>query len=77
MVLAGGLRLAALGLVAGFAGAWPAVRLLETMLYDVTRTDPATWLVVAAAITVATLAACVVPALRASRLQPLDALRQE
>ena len=63
-----------LGLLAGFACAWPAVRLLETMLFDVTRTDPATWIGMAAAVTLATLAACAIPALRASRLDPLDAL---
>jgi predicted permease len=77
LVLSGGLKLSALGLIAGFACAWPAVRLLETMLYDVTRTDPATWIGMAAAVTLATLAACAIPALRAARVQPLDALRQE
>jgi ABC-type antimicrobial peptide transport system permease subunit len=77
LVLRGGLKLSALGMIAGFACAWPAVRLLETMLFDVTRTDPATWIGMAAALTVATLAACAIPALRASRLEPLDALRQE
>jgi putative ABC transport system permease protein len=77
LVLAGGLKFAALGLIAGIGCAWPAVRLLETMLYDVTRTDPATWIGMAAAVTLATLAACAIPALRASRLDPLDALRQE
>ena len=77
LVLAGGLKFSALGLVAGFACAWPAVRLLESMLFDVTRTDPATWIAMAAAVTLATLAACAVPAMRASRLHPLDALREE
>jgi hypothetical protein len=64
-------------LATGFACAWPAVRLLESMLFDVTRTDPATWIFMAAALTLATLAACAIPALRAARLHPLDALRQD
>jgi predicted permease len=77
LVLSGGLKLAAFGLLAGLACAWPAVRLLETMLFDVTRSDPATWIGMAAAVTFSTVAACAIPALRASRLDPLAALRQE
>jgi ABC-type antimicrobial peptide transport system permease subunit len=77
MVLTGGLKLSAIGLAVGFACAWPAVRLLESMLFDVTRTDPGTWIGMAAALTIATLAACAIPAARAARLHPLDALRQD
>jgi len=77
MVLTAGLRLAVIGMALGFACAWPAVRLLETMLFDITRTDLTTWIGTGAAVTLATIAACVIPALRAARLDPLEALRQE
>ncbi len=77
LVLTGGARLCAVGLLCGFACAWPAVRLLESMLFDVSGTDPGTWAAMGAAVILATLAACAVPALRAARLDPLDALRQE
>ena len=77
LVLTGGAKLCLLGLAAGFACAWPAVRLLQSMLFDVSGGDPATWAAMGGAVILATLAACAVPALRAARLDPLDALRQE
>jgi ABC-type antimicrobial peptide transport system permease subunit len=64
-------------MLVGLAGALGASRLLETMLYGVSHTDPATYLGIAAAITVVALAACAVPAWRATRVDPLEALRQE
>ena len=77
LVLGGGTKLAAIGLAVGFAGAWAATRLMETMLFGVERTDAATYGAMASGVAVVTLAACAVPAWRASRVDPLVALRQE
>jgi predicted permease len=77
MVLANGVKLAGLGLALGFAGAWAATRLLDTLLYGVQRTDPATYAAMATGVGLVTLAACAVPAWRASRVDPVVALRQE
>jgi ABC-type antimicrobial peptide transport system permease subunit len=77
LILGGGVKLAAIGLVAGFGGAWAATRLLETMLYGVERTDPVTYSAMAIGVALVTIAACAVPAWRASRVDPLVALRQE
>jgi putative ABC transport system permease protein len=77
LVLGSGLKLALAGLIGGFAGAWTAARLLETMLFEVRRTDLAIYMAAAAGIALVTAAACAVPAWRASRVDPLAALRQE
>jgi ABC-type antimicrobial peptide transport system permease subunit len=63
--------------VVGFAGAWAATRLVETMLFGVERTDPVTYGAMAVGVALVTVAACAVPAWRASRVDPLVALRQE
>jgi predicted permease len=77
MVLETGARLAAWGLALGFAGALAATRLVESMLFGVKATDPATFLLMAAAVGVVAIAACGIPAWRATRVDPLEALRQE
>jgi putative ABC transport system permease protein len=76
-VLADGAKLAALGIGIGLAGSLAASHLLTGLLYAVRPTDAATYAWVAALLAVAALAACGVPALRAARIDPLDALRQE
>jgi ABC-type antimicrobial peptide transport system permease subunit len=77
MVLRRGLQLAALGLAFGLAGAAAATRLIATMLYAVKPTDAATFAAMAALVIVVTALACAVPAWRASRVDPMSALRQE
>jgi ABC-type antimicrobial peptide transport system permease subunit len=72
-----GLVLAAFGTVLGLAGAIVLARFLTTMLFGVESTDPRTYAVVAALLTVAALGAVVVPARRATRTDPLSALRSE
>jgi putative ABC transport system permease protein len=72
-----GVRLGAIGAAAGIAGALAATRMLGAALYGVSATDPVSFLralgVVLAAIAMATL----VPAWRAARANPLDALRHQ
>jgi predicted permease len=76
-VLGDGLKLTAIGLLAGLAGALALTRLLATLLFGVRPTDPTTLAGVTAAITVVALLACLVPALRATRVDPVTALREE
>jgi predicted permease len=77
LVLRRGLRLFAFGLTLGLAGALVLTRVLGSLLYDVSPHDPSTFLGVAVLLTAVTLFACYLPARRASRLDPLVALRSE
>ena len=72
-----GLEAAALGTAAGIAGAWYLSRWLATMLFEVEPTDPATYAGVAILLLVVAAGASYVPARRASRVDPLRALRAE
>jgi predicted permease len=76
-VLGQGLRLAALGIVAGIAVALTATRLMTTFLFGTSPTDALTFAGAATLLVVITMAASLVPALRASRVDPLIALREE
>jgi putative ABC transport system permease protein len=77
MVLAEGLRTAAMGLAIGWAGAWLLTRYLASLLFAIKPGDPVT-LVLVSVLTLATAAAaCYLPARRASRLDPMAALREE
>ncbi|HKW97001.1 MAG TPA: ABC transporter permease [Bryobacteraceae bacterium] len=77
MVIAEGLRLAAAGIAAGLAGALALHRLLAGMLYGVSAMDFATYLSVSVLLTIVALAAMWIPARRATRVDPLVALRYE
>jgi putative ABC transport system permease protein len=77
LVLAQGAWLAGLGILAGLGGALVATRLLASLLYGVGPTDPLTFAATAAALAVVALLACLFPAGRATRVDPVDALRSE
>jgi predicted permease len=77
MIVARGLRLGVLGLAAGVGLAFVLARLLETLLYGVKPVAPAVYAATAAALLVIALLACVIPAQRASRVDPVVALRDE
>jgi ABC-type antimicrobial peptide transport system permease subunit len=77
MVVVQGLRLAHLGLAIGLAAALALTRLLASQLFGVSATDPATYVGLAAVILAVSLAASLVPALRAIRIDPMIALRAE
>ncbi|PYT32703.1 MAG: hypothetical protein DMG58_09670 [Acidobacteria bacterium] len=77
MVLGKGLKLAAIGLGIGIAGAFALTRLMTTLLYDVKPTDPAVFVIVAAALTLVALVASLIPSLRVVRIRPASALRHE
>jgi predicted permease len=75
LVLRGGMRLVAIGLAAGIAGAAAAARLIQTLLFDVQPLDPLIYGGVAMVFTLVATLACLVPSVRASRIDPLVALR--
>jgi ABC-type antimicrobial peptide transport system permease subunit len=77
MVLGQGLRLAAIGTALGVAGALIVSHLMTGLLYGVTPTDPLTFVGVALVLTLVALAACYIPARRATRVDPLVALHYE
>jgi putative ABC transport system permease protein len=72
-----GMKLAAIGTVIGAAGALALTRFLSTMLFGVSAVDPLTFIAMAGALIAVTLVACYVPARRASKVDPLIALRYE
>lgn len=77
MVVRRGLALAVLGALAGLVGALALTRLMRSLLFDVTPADPATHLVVVSVLMVVCVLACLVPAWRATRVDPVVALRQD
>jgi ABC-type antimicrobial peptide transport system permease subunit len=74
-VLARGLAMTATGAAIGVAVALQATRLLGYLLYEVSPRDPMTFADAIAVVTIAALAACFVPARRAARTDPIQALR--
>jgi predicted permease len=77
LMLNDGLRPAIYGLVLGLAASAGAVRLIQSMLYGTQPLDPAIFAAVAATLLVVAALACLVPAWRASRIDPMQALRTE
>ena len=77
MVLAHGARLAIFGVVLGLGAGIALTRLLRSLLFEVKPTDPATFAVGALILFAAAIAACWIPARRATRVDPLVALRYE
>jgi ABC-type antimicrobial peptide transport system permease subunit len=67
----------AAGLIAGIAGALGLTRLMKSLLFEVSATDPLIFGAVSIGLIVISLAAMSIPARRATRVDPLDALRQE
>jgi putative ABC transport system permease protein len=76
-ILGQGLFTTAVGVTIGVVAALGLTRTLETLLFDVTRTDPVTFAGVVGILVAVALLACYVPARRATRADPMEALRQE
>lgn len=77
MLMGHGLVLALVGVAVGLAGAFALTRLMASLLFGVSSTDVTTFAVVSALLTAVTLLASFVPALRATRIDPITALRYE
>jgi ABC-type antimicrobial peptide transport system permease subunit len=71
-----GLKLIGIGLLAGIALSLVCARLIEGMLYGITATDPISILIAALVLCLAGCAACLLPAIRAARINPITALRE-
>jgi len=77
MIVRDGLAIAVPGVLIGVPCAWAAARLVRAQLYGIAPSDPRTLLIAAAISLTTVLAASLLPALRASRVAPLEALREE
>jgi putative ABC transport system permease protein len=77
MILGQGMRLTIAGLVGGLLAALGLARLLQTQLFNVKPSDPSTMAAVSVFIALVALAACYIPASRATRVDPMVVLRDE
>jgi putative ABC transport system permease protein len=77
MVVGQGMRLAIAGIAAGLVGAFLLTRLMGSLLFETSPTDPLTLILVAAAVAGVALGAIFVPARRATKVDPMVALRCE
>src|SRR5262249_34939187 len=77
LVIREGVKLALVGILIGFGGAWALTRLMKNLLFGVSPTDPLTFIVIAAVLTFVALLACWIPARRATRVDPLIAIRAD
>jgi ABC-type antimicrobial peptide transport system permease subunit len=80
MIVREGMSLTVVGIVIGLAGAYVLMKYLQSLtelLFGVEATDPWTFAVIAVLLGVVTLVACLVPARRATKVDPLTALRYE
>jgi putative ABC transport system permease protein len=77
LIVGQSMRVVLVGLAAGLAGSLALTRLLQSMLFETSAFDPWTFAAVGAALAGVALLACLIPAIRATRVNPLDALRLE
>ena len=76
-VVGQGMALTGVGIALGLLGAWGVSRVLSSLLFGVSATDPLTYLGTALGLAMVALLASWIPARRASRIDPVEALRSE
>jgi len=77
LVLRDGMTLTGAGLALGALASWGSLRVLKSQLYEVSATDPLTFIVISLLLVAVALAACWIPARRATKVDPMVALRCE
>jgi putative ABC transport system permease protein len=77
LVIGQGMRHAAIGLLLGSVAAFFAARAMTTLLFGIRPSDPLTYIGIAVVLALAALVACYIPARRATRVDPMVALRYE
>jgi putative ABC transport system permease protein len=77
LVIKQGMKLAVIGVALGLISSYGLTRLMKTLLYGVSPTDPVTFVGIASLLTIVALLACLVPALKATRVDPIIALKYE
>ena len=77
LVVRQGMVIVAIGLVIGLGGAFAVTRLISSLLFEVSPTDPTTFGLTSFLLTAVALLACYTPARRAARVDPMGALRYE
>jgi putative ABC transport system permease protein len=77
LIVGQGMRLTFIGIVIGLLGSIALTRFIETLLFEVRASDPLTYALIALLIVIVSMLACYLPARRASKVDPLVALKYE
>jgi putative ABC transport system permease protein len=77
MILGQGMAVILIGIVLGLGAAFGLLRLMKSFLFGVSETDPLTFVAITLVLTIVALLACYIPARRATKVDPLEALRYE
>jgi putative ABC transport system permease protein len=77
LILWRGMKLALIGVAIGLAAAWGMTKLIKTLLFDISATDPLTYTLIAGLLTATAFLACWIPARRAMKVDPIIAIRTQ